>query len=201
MDAQDANGDQIYEMTCLAKNKNDAKYQSGVSCQVKRNTVMLKHTSELKKEDGNPVQIELVGVTNPNSDGELTATYRLFVMDTGTAANVKEHAKEIYKFTNLFKSKPVLQYNLYEVSAKERALRATDDYSFNFDLTGTATTVTLTHEAVKFIVVFPDDYSIHPSTLGTTDANEQKVGDCQLYERNYLSSGTPPSDEAYYSND
>lgn len=83
--AKDEDEEQLVEMTCLVKNKDDTYYKARTSCQVKRNTVRIEHEGGLTASDTNPVVVELVGVTNPNTDN--TLTFKLWVMDYGSTKN------------------------------------------------------------------------------------------------------------------
>lgn len=145
------------------------------------------------------MEIELVGITNPSKTDALT--YKLWVMDTG-GSNKDERVKEAYSVSNTLAGKPGVAFDLFTVTVADRALRAEDTYRFYFDIEGSTDSYTLKHMTTKFVVFFPDDYSVQPATTASSVKNEQRVGDCNLYEKDYM-SGTDMNlnDYAVYSSD
>lgn len=55
---------------------------------------MIQHPDTLFADATNPVQVELIGVTNPDTD--TTLSFWLFIMNSGASSNNDEHARESY---------------------------------------------------------------------------------------------------------
>lgn len=200
--SNDRDNVQLREVTCLVKNKLDNNYHSQTVCYVKRSTVMIKHkNSLLAQADGeNPVYVELVGVTNPDTDQSIN--FKLWVMNSGASGNNDEHVKEAWTATKSYVSKASLKFNLFEVKADNRNVREAANYEFWFENIANDNAVyhDLKKDATKFMVFFPDEYAIAPASLAHHTANEQKVGDCMLYEIDYMSSYYDSTDRMYVEN-
>lgn len=104
MGAKDRDDDALRELTCLIKNKNDTNYQNSTLCIAKRSTIMIRVDKNLESDSTNPVQLDIVGITNPDTSEAVTV--KLWVMDYGSTTNQDEHVKEAFTTSATFAGKP-----------------------------------------------------------------------------------------------
>lgn len=160
---------------------------------------MIRHTDTLTadSDNANPIQIELIGITNPNTEEAMTV--KIWVMDSGSTTDQDEHVKEAYTASESFTGQPQLKLNLFKVVNENKNVRENSKYQFWFERTydSEETPITLTNGKTKFMVFFPDDYVLSPASLGSSQTPDESAGACNLYEIDYM-SGTYTSDDKVF---
>lgn len=59
---------------------------------------------------------------------------------------------------------------------------------------------TLKYDTTKFMLMFPDEYAIAPASLAHSSANEETVGECNLYAIDYMETYYDTTDRMYSEN-